>query len=489
MANNIPSDDASDNNARLAVTELDKAKAAKWFERAMEFGNLRKYDSAIEYFVNGLGFWPDAVEEGLRPLHGCGVALKQTGGKRPGLKDTMTRSMTGKDAKRALQNALWLFGHDPDKAGYVEGILRNANKLHCDDMIMWAAGVYRKMLDGDRKPNVKRFMLLRDIVEQASERAAERGEIPYAIAVLQLGVDALNGLARRVPRNREIETTVRDLSTKLTIVRGHYQDGDSFRDSLQDEESQKDIHDVDRLVQSDERQEALIAKAQADYEADPDQVGNLNKLIDMLCRRERADEEIRAIGILVNHFKQTGKYGSKQRADDIRIKQLKRALRTVKKAGDAKKTRDADTALLRFELKVYKDRHERYPTDLRVLFELGVRLYRGRQYDQAIPFLQRARNDPKNRDACSLYLGRCFYSKSLFDQAVDTLQDTITEREVADDIVGKELMYWLGRSQEAAGAQDDARKTFGHLLQMDYNYRDVRDRMEGLSEGGEPVTS
>ena len=86
--------------ARLETSAEDRAKAAKWFQRARELGDKRQFDYAIEYYVNGLEFWPEAVEEACKPLHGCAVARRQTGGKKPGLKDTMTRSMNDKDAKR-----------------------------------------------------------------------------------------------------------------------------------------------------------------------------------------------------------------------------------------------------------------------------------------------------------------------------------------------------------------------------------------------------
>lgn len=485
MASTNPPEATTDEHARHPATEQDKVKARKWFERALEFGNQRKYDSAIEYYVQGLGFWPDAVDEGLRPLHGCAVAFKQTGGKKPGLKDTMKRSMTGKDVPAALLNSLWLFGHDPDNSAYMEGVLKNAGKLHCDDLILWAAPVFRKQLEAEKKPNVKRTMLLKEIVEETAERAAARGEAQLAIQVLETGVEAVSGLARRMSGNREVETTVRDLSTRLTIVRGRYQEGDSFKASLQNEEAQMDIQDRERLIQTDERQEELIAKTKAAYEANPNDMGVLNRYVDMLCKRDHENEEVQAIGVLVDYFKRTNKYSAKQRADDIRIKQLRRRVRELSKSGDREGSADAGAELLRFEMKVYKDRLDHYPTDLRIRFEYGVRLFKAGQYDEAIPFLQRARTDPKNHDACGLYLGRCFFKKGFFDQAAQTLRATVEEREIHDDAIGRELMYWLGRSLESASAIDDARKVYGQLLQIDYNYRDVRDRLEGLPGGGQ----
>ena len=111
MAKKANSDDA-DSTASLVTTPEDQSKAKKWFARARELGDKRQFDYAIEYYVNGLEFWPDAVEEACKPLHGCAVARKQTGGKKPGLKDTMRRSQSDKDAKKAFLNTAWLFGRE-----------------------------------------------------------------------------------------------------------------------------------------------------------------------------------------------------------------------------------------------------------------------------------------------------------------------------------------------------------------------------------------
>ncbi len=122
------------------------------------------------------------------------------------------------------------------------------------------------------------------------------------------------------------------------------------------------------------------------------------------------------------------------------------------------------------------------PTDNKVKFELGKRLFQARGYDQAIPMLQEARNDPKNRTACMLLIGRCFLEKGLHSQAITSLNQAIEEHELIGDELGKSLYYWLGRSCEAAGKTEDAAKAFGQVIQWDYNYKDVRQRLEALEE-------
>ena len=61
-----------------------------------------------------------------------------------------------------------------------------------------------------------------------------------------------------------------------------------------------------------------------------------------------------------------------------------------------------------------------------------------------------------------------------------TLIGTIKDFNIPDDLA-KTMQYWLGRAQEAAGDADAARATYGVILQMDYNYSDVRARLDALT--------
>jgi len=471
----------SDHSATGPVTSSeDKAKARKWFVRARELGDKRQFEYAIEYYVNGLEFWPDAVEDACKPLHGCAVARRQTGGKKPGLKDTMRRSVTDKDAKKALMNAAWLFGHDPDNLQYIEGFARNASKLGATASAKWAAGVCLKGLETNPKASSKQFQGLVELLEEIGDHAAADGNGALGTEVFQMAVDTLSLWQRRLPRDRQPEERMKNLSTKLTILKGKYKDSGSFRDSIVDREEQEELHDRHRSVQADERVDELIVKAEEEYRTNPNDGRALNTLIELLTRREHEPSEAKAIGILVEEFKRTGEYGRKQLADDIRMKQLNRAVRLVGKSGDAEAVKEHQLAALRFEMGVFKERLERYPTDNRVKFEYAVRLFRAGRFDDAIPLFQTARVDPKNKTACALYLGRCFYRKAYHSQAISTLAAEVERYEVKDDDLAKSMLYWLGRSHEDAQDVAAARNTYGRILQLDYNFKDVRERLDRI---------
>ncbi|MFQ5414628.1 MAG: hypothetical protein ACE5E6_09245 [Phycisphaerae bacterium] len=471
-------------NERLVTPDADKDKAKKWFQRALELGEKRQYDYAIQYYVEGLEYWPDAVDAACKPLHGCAVARKQTGGGKPGLKETMKRSMTHKDAKQALLHAFWLFGHDPDNISYIDGVVKNACRLRADDTAMWAGGVMLKAVQAAAKPNVKQLQTLVTEMESLGDRAAARGEATLAESAYRAGIEALDTWQRRFPKDQNVNARLRDLSTKLTIHKGKYRDSGSYRDSIADKEAQAEIHDRQRTVQAVDRVRELIEAARRASEADPDANEKFNRYIDLLCRPETDECDLAAIGELVKRFKAGGDYRHKQRADNIRMRQLNRQRRALEQAGDRDAVRQHVADQLRYELTVFKERAERYPTDLRIRYDYGVRLFRAGRYDDAIPMLQGARNDPKNRSTCGLYLGRCFFKKAYYDQAIATLAETADQHEYDDDDIAKALAYWLGRSQEAGGWKDDARKTYGKILQVDYTYRDARARLDGLPSGG-----
>lgn len=482
MAKSKNSEPAPSENsyARLVTSSEDKVKSGKWFLRARELGDKRQFDYAIEYYVNGLEFWPDAVEEACKPLHGCAVARRQTGGKKPGLKDTMKRSMSDKNAKQALLNALWLFGRDPDNLNYIEGVAKSASRLRAEDTAKWAAGLLVRGLESAPKASAKQLQALSDMLEELGDRAAERKEAAFGASAFEMGIGAMTLWHRRFPKDDRAQAAIKNLSTKLTILRGKYQDGESYRESTVDTEEQMDLHDQKRSIQSDDRLEELIAKAHLEFKRAPDEKGAVRSLIELLCRRERNEDEVKAIGILVNEYKRTGEYRWKHQADDIRMKQLGRATRELDKRGEPQKLKAHRIAQLRFELAVFKERIQRYPTDNWMKFEYAIRNFRASRFDEAIPLFQAARADPKNRASCGMYLGRCFFRKGYHSQAIAALVEAIDEHEFSDDDLAKGMLYWLARAQQAVGQADEARKTYGKILQIDYNFSDVRARMDTL---------
>ena len=72
-------------------------------------------------------------------------------------------------------------------------------------------------------------------------------------------------------------------------------------------------------------------------------------------------------------------------------------------------------------------RVERNPTDLQLRYELGERLMQAGQITEAIPELQRAKQNPNVRLKAINLLGQCFTQKGMLDMAVTQFKTAASE--------------------------------------------------------------
>ncbi len=472
-----------------AFSEKDKSRARQWFAKAKDLRERRDYDYAIECYINGLNFWTEAVEEGHMPLWSLAVQRHQVGGKKPGMMEGLKYSMTGKDPKKGLLNAEHLMAKDPTNTGYLDGVLKNANRADLPETLKWIAPRVFESMRKEKKPNVGRFKSFRQVLVEAGDRADQRGDPQFAAWCYEQAVNAVDYLIARSPTDMALKDDQRDLSGKLTIARGKYADADSFRDSLQDADKQKLLHDSERAKQGEQTLEALIGAEREEYVANPTVPGKIYAYVDALLKPERKKEELIAIDILMKSYKDLANYSFKQRADDIRLKQLRRETRRWRERArktsseeDQQQSRLAELEERQTEMDIYRERVQKYPTDLRLKFSLGRTLFRSQQYDEAIPLLQEAQGDPRSRVPCQLMIGRAFFEKGSYSQAADALREAFEKYDLVGDETSKQMMYWLGRAYEADGKIDEAKAIYGKLLRQDYNYAsgDARKRHESL---------
>ncbi|MFQ5806068.1 MAG: tetratricopeptide repeat protein, partial [Phycisphaerae bacterium] len=493
MAKNAPAKDTKEAEEVASgppeFSEKDKCCARQWFAKAKELRERRDYDYAIECYINGLDFWTEAVEEGHMPLWSLAIQRHQVGGKKPGLMEGLKNAMTGKDPKKCLLNAEHLMAKDPTNAGYLDGVLKNANRADLPETLQWITPKVFDSMRKDKKPNMGRFKTFRQVLVEAGERANERGDAQFAAWCYEQAVNAIDCLIARNPTDMALKDEQRDLSGRLTIARGKYGEADSFRDSLQDADRQKLLHDAERAKQGAQTLQALIVAERAEYEANPTMPGKIHGYVDALLKPERRKEELIAIDVLTTAYEDSSNYSFKQRADDVRLKQLRRQSRHWKeraqKTGreeDRQQFRLAEMEERQTEVEIYRERVQKYPTDLRLKFFLGRTLFRSQQHDEAIPLLQEAQGDPRSRVQCQLMIGRAFFEKESYSQAADTLSEALEKYEAGGDETSKQMMYWLGRACEADGKLEEAKAVYGKLLRQDYNYADgdARKRHESL---------
>jgi tetratricopeptide (TPR) repeat protein len=465
-------------------TDVDKNKARAWFKKAVALRDQRNYDYALECIITGLNFWPDAVEEGHMPLMSLALQRQQAGGKKPGMMDGMKLSMTGKDAKAAMLNAETLLSKDPSNPGYMDGVLKNAAKLDLVETVKFFAPKVLQSLREEKKANPARFKGYREILIEFCDRCDTRGDAATMADLLELAVASVELQLGSSPGDMALRDEQRDLAGKLTISKGKYSSSTTFRDSVLDVDKQTLMQEQEqRGKQAESKLDALVVNARKELAANPGVAGKINALVDLLLKTERKKEEDEAIDVLLTAYQASQNYSFKMRADDIRLRQVARVTRQLKAKAqetgsedDQQNARLAEMDEIGTEMEVFRERVKNYPTDLRMKYRLGSALFRVGDYDEAIPVLQGAQGDPRNRTRALLMLGRCFHEKNLPGEAAEILKEALESYEMQGDDTHKELLYRLGVSHKAAGNKDEAKAVLGKLLRQDYNYADGHAR-------------
>src|SRR5215470_10250872 len=107
------------------TSDADKAKARKWFEQARKVADTKNYDYAIECYVSGLRLWPDAMDEGHKPLRAVATARKMAGKKGLGFLEARKYPTGGKDFRQSTFNAEFQWAHEPGNLAHMEAVIEN----------------------------------------------------------------------------------------------------------------------------------------------------------------------------------------------------------------------------------------------------------------------------------------------------------------------------------------------------------------------------
>ncbi|MGI8482245.1 MAG: tetratricopeptide repeat protein, partial [Chthoniobacterales bacterium] len=128
---------------------------------------------------------------------------------------------------------------------------------------------------------------------------------------------------------------------------------------------------------------------------------------------------------------------------------------------------------------------EKNPTDLQLRFELGRHLVDAGRFREALPELQRARQNPNARIKAMNLLGVCYRELRMFDLAAKQLEDAEKELSAMDG-TKKEILYNLALVYDSMGDPGRSLTCLKQIYEADYGYRDVAARVESsYSQGAE----
>jgi len=301
-------------------------------------------------------------------------------------------------------------------------------------------------------------------------------------------VEVYNQITAINPLDAEALRLGKDASAHASMKRGGWTQAESYRDLIKDKDVAISLEQQSRMRLTGESLDQQIAETYALHQAEPANVDLARRLGTLNEQKEDFQAAIRWYQYAADLTKGADA-GLVRKASDLKIKCLERdiaaheeclstqdaANESSVKSSELLKSAKAKRAEL-----LIADAQERVahnPTDLQLRFELGENLFNAGLFREALPELQRARQNPHARLKAMNLLGCCYGELEMLDLAVKQLEEASKEM-VLMDAMKKEIVYNLGLVYER---MDEPEKSLGcmkQIYEVDYGYRDVARRVE-----------
>jgi tetratricopeptide (TPR) repeat protein len=322
------------------------------------------------------------------------------------------------------------------------------------------------------------------VLNRALARLYERrGNFMQASALWEM-------VRREVPTDTEAMQKVKDLAANDTIQRGQYDAAIGHvgpgRAAPLDEtnSSQKTPTSTAMPPVGNERGSRETAPILARIKSDPTSMHNYLQLAAAYRRMNQLDQ---ARAALTDGLGATGEaFELSAELADLEIETFRRDLGVTEEK--LKETPDdAELKLLRTrlrkeinsrELDLFRQKADRFPMEMSHRFEVGVRLFRLGQTDEAIKELQAVRTDARFGWRALVQLGHCFLARNNWRLGQRNLEEALQVMPEGEKELRKEVLYLLARGHADSG--DYARAVdLGHeLAHVDFSYRNIAQLLD-----------
>jgi tetratricopeptide (TPR) repeat protein len=283
------------------------------------------------------------------------------------------------------------------------------------------------------------------------------------------------------PDDDEADKAIAQLAVDKTIKHGHYDQAESTTDTMADKQAQAERKGEAERVTPEQKFRKLISE-------NPTEVTNYIELADLLTREDRYDEVEQVLNQALSVS--GGDMKVREYLEDAQIRRAKHHLKIAEKRAVEDATDEARQLAQRMaaevnrqELAVYSARAERYPSNVGLKYEVGLRLRRAGNYQEAIKWLQAARNDARRKGLANFELGECFRLIKQYPLALGAYEaalEGLTDKEIEPR---KQALYWAGKVALLGTKDlDKAEKHLNALAGLDFGYKDLAALLDKLAE-------
>ena len=448
---------------------------AKHLDKARDAVKKKNYEYAVTLFIAYLTTAPSdvAARKELREAERAWKRMSGGGGFMASMKMkgyAAQAAMIGvkKDPEKAMIACEEILKQDPD---VVPALIKLGEAAH---------------LAGFNDVSIAAFEDALAVDKDSKDALRAMGRTFKAIDNLDRALKCFQKLQKLDPKDKEADEETRHIPASMTakkvkegVDKGGYQ-------NLIDKDEAKALEKMSQRVRTPEQALERISELEPKVEKNPKDVKTMRLIAELYVKAERPDDALtwaeKALTADPND------YLASELKGDLLMKRHEESVKTLEEAckkapADERvkaKLAKAKQEKLLFEIDEFRKRVAAHPTEMGLRYELGKALYDADRIDEAIPELQKAKQDPRKKSEAGYYLGYCFVKKKMAKLAVNELnaaRDGLFEM----DGIKKDITYLLGRIYEQAGKKDLAVAEFNQIAEVDFGFKDVTKRLEALS--------
>jgi tetratricopeptide (TPR) repeat protein len=322
----------------------------------------------------------------------------------------------------------------------------------------------------------------------------ELGQLYHAIGQSEQEVEAYNRITEIDPLDATALRLGKDASARASMSAGGWTQAESYRELIKDKDVAISLEQRSRMQLTGESLDQQIAEVKAQQEAEPKNVDLARRLGGLYEHKGDIGSAIRWYQTAVD-LTGASDAGLVRKVSDLNMRAAEREIAAHEEFLATHKEKDAVHAKKTEELLAAKKRRAeilieeagsriaRNPTDLHLRFELGEHLVNAQRFREAIPELQRARQNPNARLKALNLLGVCYHEQGMLDLAMKQFEDAAKEI-LSMDMLKKEIVYNLGIVYEKMGEKEKSLNCMKQIYEADYGYKDVAQRVESSYQQG-----
>ena len=316
----------------------------------------------------------------------------------------------------------------------------------------------------------------------------ELGRLHHQLGQNDQEVEVYNRITEIDPVDAEAVRLGKDASARASMQTGGWTQAESYRDLIKDKELAVSLEQQGRAALTGESLDKQIAETYARHQAEPQSVDHARRLGALSEQKNDFEHAIAWYQYAVDLTKRSDA-GLVRKVSDLKMKRSEHEIAEHEQflaahgpddplyASKTEALHKAKRERADVLIQDARTRVERNPTDLQLRFELGEYLVEAGQFREALPELQRARQNPSARLKAMNLLGRCYGELGMLDLATKQLEEAAREI-LSMDAMKKEIVYNLGLVYEQMGDAEKAIACMKQIYEVDYGYRDVATRVE-----------